>query len=206
MDEGPVEPVELIPADDDEESDEDEQLIVSDDGEEIYEAEDSILAGETEDLDVGMEAIPADDTEESDGAAELTPADDGPSANPIPDVPDVRENSDDRTRPAELLSSSSNIEARAAPVSVGDDINDRGEDGRTALNRAASCGDTELVKRLLEAGAIADVVESTGVTVLLEATWNGHTATMDFLLESGSETCKTEHLYSMRHTTATTRP
>jgi ankyrin repeat protein len=61
-----------------------------------------------------------------------------------------------------------------------------GEQGDTALHRAAARGQAEAVKLLLERGAEVDAVDDEGTTPLLGATYRGHHEVVKLLLEQGA--------------------
>jgi ankyrin repeat protein len=67
------------------------------------------------------------------------------------------------------------------------DVNARGVDGTTALHWAARTDDAGEVRRLLRAGARADVTNRYGVTPLALAAANGNAAIMDLLIAAGAD-------------------
>jgi ankyrin repeat protein len=66
------------------------------------------------------------------------------------------------------------------------DANEPGTDGHPPILIAAMQENWPLVRRLLEAGARADVADSTGMTPLMAATIHGNTAAVRLLASSGS--------------------
>ena len=67
------------------------------------------------------------------------------------------------------------------------DVNAREADGTTALHWAARADDTDEVRRLLRAGARADMANRYGVTPLALAAANGNAAIMDLLIAAGAD-------------------
>lgn len=167
------------------------ELLIEDSGSNIEDtvANTDIAMGEQSDNT--WQSKESDDDEEPDDAREM-PTEDGFSANLAPDAPDARDSSGDRTRPTDprRQSSGSTIVAPAASKNsaVGEEPDEAGEDVQIALKRAAWSGNTTLVKRLLAAGARADVRDRNGNTAILQAAWAGQAATIDFLLQSGNST------------------
>src|SRR3954447_23534374 len=67
------------------------------------------------------------------------------------------------------------------------DVNAAQADGMTALHWAAHQDDVELVKRLIAAGARAEVTNRYGVTPLTLACTNGNVAIVKALLNTGAD-------------------
>jgi len=61
-----------------------------------------------------------------------------------------------------------------------------GDDGETALHRAASRGHLQAVTLLLDRGAKVDAADGEGVTPLVLAAYRGHTEVVKLLLERGA--------------------
>lgn len=72
-------------------------------------------------------------------------------------------------------------------LQAGIDVDTRGENGWTALMRAAGSGHTEIVQILLEAGAGVNVRDGNGWTALMKAAGRGHNETVRILLEAGAD-------------------
>ena len=68
---------------------------------------------------------------------------------------------------------------------VGADIQEKTQDGSSALHRAASGGHSAIVELLLELGADANVETNNGDTPLLSAASGGHIVVMKLLLDKG---------------------
>src|SRR4051812_20286340 len=67
------------------------------------------------------------------------------------------------------------------------DVNAAEADGSTALLWAASMDDTDLVARLLKAGANTKVRNQLGATPLSEAAFNSNTEILKALLDAGAD-------------------
>ena len=77
--------------------------------------------------------------------------------------------------------------ATDAKTTRGKDVNAREADGTTALHWAARSDDADEVRRLLRAGARADVTNRYGVTPLALAAGNGNAVIMDLLIAAGAD-------------------
>jgi ankyrin repeat protein len=77
--------------------------------------------------------------------------------------------------------------ADVVPTRSSSDVNAREPDGTTALHWAVRADDTEEVRRLLKAGARAEVVNRYGVTPLALAAANGNAAILDLLIAAGAD-------------------
>ena len=62
----------------------------------------------------------------------------------------------------------------------------RGAGGQTALAFAAYQGFPEIVKLLLDRGAVPDAKDDSGRTPLMQAAWNGHAEVAELLLDRGA--------------------
>src|SRR4051812_14436500 len=79
---------------------------------------------------------------------------------------------------------------RAAAVKLIDqrvDVRTPAADGTTALHWAAHNGDTDLVDRLIKAGANVNAKNEFGSTPIVEAALSNSTAVMDSLLKAGAD-------------------
>jgi len=73
-----------------------------------------------------------------------------------------------------------------ALLDLGADVNARAHDGGTALMLAASCGDEEIVRLLLNKGAdVSGHYVATGKTAADLAAEKGHTAIIELLKAAG---------------------
>ena len=111
--------------------------------------------------------------------------------------------------PSELPPSNNNITTRAGAVAAAleaaacedvqplklepTDANAASADGTTALMLAASDGDLECVKLLLDSGADISAARADGSTALTEAIQRGHKACVDLLLERKASPTATLH-------------
>jgi len=59
-------------------------------------------------------------------------------------------------------------------------------DGRLALHYAGDYGQLEVLKFLVSKGAKIDATDKHGITPVLAAIWEGHTACVKYLLENGA--------------------
>jgi len=65
------------------------------------------------------------------------------------------------------------------------DVNTQME-GRLPIHYASDYGQLEVIKYLLAKGSKVDMVDKHGITPVLAAIWEGHTACVKLLLESGA--------------------
>ena len=76
----------------------------------------------------------------------------------------------------------------------GADVNNRRNDGATALVDAATWGHDDCVQALLAAGAEVDIPHREGWTALMIASQEGQLGAVNMLLEAGADVhLKTEH-------------
>ena len=66
-------------------------------------------------------------------------------------------------------------------------MNVKDDDGRTALYKASWNGHTEMVARLLAAGADVEAKDNDGFTALIRASGKGHTEIVEMLLNAGAD-------------------
>ncbi|XP_064482456.1 myotrophin-like [Ornithodoros turicata] len=59
-------------------------------------------------------------------------------------------------------------------------------DGRPPLHHAADYGQTEVVRFLIDSGADVNAKDKYGISALLAAIWEGHTACVKLMLEKGA--------------------
>lgn len=59
--------------------------------------------------------------------------------------------------------------------------------GRKCLHYAADYGQTEVLAYLISRGAVVDDADKHGITPLLAAIWEGHTACVKMLIEAGAQ-------------------
>lgn len=85
---------------------------------------------------------------------------------------------------AAMLGNTGRIEELLAE---GTAVDDRGEDGRTALHWAAFAGHDEVLALLLARGAAVGAVDRTGRTALHLAAEEGHPAAIVVLLQAGAD-------------------
>ncbi len=69
----------------------------------------------------------------------------------------------------------------------GADVNEKKEDGTTALIRAVRKGHIEIVKTLIDAGADVNVKYEHGGTALMDAAAWGHTEIAEILRQAGAK-------------------
>ena len=67
------------------------------------------------------------------------------------------------------------------------DINALQKNGETALITAVTCGDEEMLQRVLQAGADLEVQGPDGMTPLMHAVWHGHVKIAGVLLSRGAK-------------------
>ena len=80
------------------------------------------------------------------------------------------------------------LDALAAALEAGGDVNERDGRGWTPLMHAANQGYVLMVSPLLEAGSNADVRAPDGATALFMATAHGHSEIIALLMEAGADT------------------
>jgi ankyrin repeat protein len=83
--------------------------------------------------------------------------------------------------PLVLVMSWEDIEAAQLLLEAGADVSARGEDGETALHRAASIGNVELVRLLLAHNASKSIKSDDGFTPLALAKLCGNAAVVELL-------------------------
>jgi len=67
------------------------------------------------------------------------------------------------------------------------DINRRDKDGNTPLFAAATFGDMDQAKELIENGADVNIPSKSGNTPLIQACWQGNREMVEYLVEQGSK-------------------
>ena len=95
---------------------------------------------------------------------------------------------DPTTRELWRAAEDGDMDALAAILSRGVDVNARNEHGMTALMRAAHYGHDRIVRALLEHGADPNVTRNDRFTALALAAFFGHTETVRILIENGAKT------------------
>lgn len=103
---------------------------------------------------------------------------------------------------SELLLAAQNgeIDTVQRLLETGEDVNEKGSDGSTALVWAAREGHAEIVQVLLDAGADVNAVSKGGWRALNWAVDNGHSEIVQILLQAGADVNAKDERYKNRYT------